>query len=308
MSADTAAVVAAVARSLSFIAIFLAVGATAFRFGVARAIGPSVPFLAADGLHRAALLGVASGVLLLFALPLKLYAQARSFLEAGEPLTGEVLSAVLGTAWGGGWKAQAAAAVLVVAGYAAARLRPWPGWLLAGMGATALVLAAPLTGHAVGSERAGGWGFPLDALHVLAGATWLGTLAVVLAAGLPAARRGDLLDAGTVANLIHAFSPIALLSAAVAIAAGGTLGFLYLDGSLGALFTSRYGRVLFFKLAALAGVLALGAYNWRVQRRRLDAEHGVAALQRSARAELAVGVVLLLVTAVLVAQPMPGEE
>ena len=308
MSPESAAVLAAAARFLGFVGTLLVVGAAAFRFGVARTIGPSVPFLAADGLHRAARLGAASGLLLLGALPLKLFAQARSFLESGEPLTRELLGAVLGTAWGKGWKAQAVAGILVVAGFTAARLRPWPGWLLAGLAATAVVLAAPLTGHAVGSDRGGAWGFPLNALHVLAGGAWLGTLAVVLVAGLPATRRDGLVDPGTVANLIHAFSPIALFSACIAILAGSVLGFLYLEGSIAALFASRYGRTLLLKLGALAGVLSLGAYNWRIQRRRLDGMQGVAGLQRTAAAELTLGGILLAVTAVLVALPMPGED
>jgi putative copper export protein len=62
------------------------------------------------------------------------------------------------------------------------------------------------------------------------------------------------------------------------------------------------------KLCCLGGVAALGAYNWRVVQPKLEAGAGDDLLRRSAWTELALGAVLLIVTAVLVALPAPGME
>ena len=55
----------------------------------------------------------------------------------------------------------------------------------------------------------------------------------------------------------------------------------------------------------LAGVAALGWYNWKRVLPALDADGGSQRLRRSARAELGLGLVVLLVTAILVALPTP---
>jgi putative copper export protein len=68
-----------------------------------------------------------------------------------------------------------------------------------------------------------------------------------------------------------------------------------------------YGRVLLAKLALVAVVLGAGAFNWKRQTPRMHAAEGVAAMRRSARRELALGALVFLLTAVLVATPLPGE-
>jgi putative copper export protein len=310
VSPDSAAALAAAARWIGFLSTLIAVGACTYRYGVLRSLPADIPVIRHDTVRRAADLGLYAGALLAAALLLKLYAQARSFLEPEEPLTRELLDTILGeTAWGRGWLAQLIASGLTVIGFALARMRPRPGWIMALLGVSAVILATPLTGHAVATDRAGAWGYPLDALHVLAGGSWLGTLAVLVAAGLPATRRvGGGPDLRALAALINAFSPIALLSAGVATLAGGVLGFQYLEGSLSALFATPYGRMLSLKIGTLVGVAALGAFNWRVLRPRLAPSESAAAIRRSSLAELALGGILLAVTAVLVALPMPGTE
>jgi putative copper export protein len=66
--------------------------------------------------------------------------------------------------------------------------------------------------------------------------------------------------------------------------------------------------VLLLKLACLVGVAGLGAFNWRVVQPRLEAGTGDELLRRSAWAELGLGALLIIVTAVLVALPAPGLE
>jgi len=65
--------------------------------------------------------------------------------------------------------------------------------------------------------------------------------------------------------------------------------------------------VLAIKLAALAGVAALGAFNWRVVQPALSRPAGESRLRSAAVFELVLGVILLAATAVLVALPLPGD-
>ena len=54
----------------------------------------------------------------------------------------------------------------------------------------------------------------------------------------------------------------------------------------------------------MLGIVALtGFHNWRFVRPQLGTEEGTAKLHRSARVEVAAAVIVLLVTAVLVASP-----
>jgi putative copper export protein len=62
---------------------------------------------------------------------------------------------------------------------------------------------------------------------------------------------------------------------------------------------------LLVKLGLLVGVMLAGAYNWRVVQRRLGPDDAAAQLRRSATVEVVLAVLVLLVTAVLVATPTP---
>lgn len=301
---------AAAARWVALVATLVVVGACVFRAGILRALArvpdtemPLAPYYAAN-------VGALAALALMLAAALRLYTQVAGFADPGETMTMALVRTVLGeTAWGRGWITQFLAAGLAFAGFTAARVMPGSGWLLAVAGGSAVVLAAPLTGHAAAAERAGSWGYPLDALHVLGASTWLGTLLVLVTAGFAATMD---LDPGPrerrIEAMISAFSPVALTGAATAIGAGLILAFRYLGGSIPALWSSRYGRTLLIKVALLALVMALGAYNWRVQSRRLGDAPGSARIRRSSLIELVLGTILLAVTALLVSMPMPGEE
>jgi putative copper export protein len=131
---------------------------------------------------------------------------------------------------------------------------------------------------------------------------------VVLAAGVPAAlalgpeRRGP-----AVAALVNAFSPTALAFAGVTALTGLFAAWLHV-GRPAALWETGYGQTLLVKLAVLSLVAGTGAYNWRRVRPALGDDTGTARVRRSAAAELAVGAVVLLVTAVLVATPTPADD
>jgi copper transport protein len=159
------------------------------------------------------------------------------------------------------------------------------------------------SGHAASAPTLRTLAIATDGLHVLAASSWLGTLSIVLIAGLGAATRQAPGTRGPlVRSLINAYSPLALASAGVAAATGVFAAWLHV-GAVPNLWSTRYGIILLGKLAILGIVALTGFYNWRVVRPRLGADEATTRLQRSARVEVAVAVLVLLVTAVLVATP-----
>ena len=177
--------------------------------------------------------------------------------------------------------------------------------MLAAAAALAVALASALSGHAAAVEGLGPLPVLADALHILSAGAWLGSLFVVLFAGIRAAGTAGEGRARGVAGLVNAFSPVALASAAVLAATGVFAAAMQLE-RVAALWQSGYGRTLLVKLALLSVVFATGAYNWKRVQPALGQEAAVGRLRRSAGVELAVGVVVLLVTAVLVATAPPG--
>lgn len=287
---------------------WLAYGATLALVGLA--VAPGIlrraalpPELESSIRLRGTRLGLGAACVLLAATCLRLYFQARSFLEPGEPLGRDIVGAVLGAgAWGTGWKLQAIiAGLLVVAwGVAAIRRNGVANRLLV----IGLAAATPLAGHGAPGEAS--WaGFGLHVVHLLATGAWLGTLLVLALAAMP-----PLLGApepsreAGIGRLIRTFSPTALVGAGVTAATGAILAWT-LVGSPGALFASEYGRWLLLKLALVGVAVGIGWRNWRVLTPRLGSGAGIP-LVRSARLELGIGALILLATAVLVALAAPA--
>jgi copper transport protein len=199
---------------------------------------------------------------------------------------------VLHTEWGRIWIAQV---VLAVAAWWSFTRRAWP---LALVLAAGLALTPSLAGHAMGDQSHRIVTIAADALHVAAASTWLGTLFVfALVVILP--RHESALAC------VRAFSPVALISASTLAITGLWAAYVHV-GAWSAVLGSTYGRTLCIKLALVAGVAAVGAYNWRWATPKL-AQGDQHALRNSARAELILGALVLLATAILVATPLPGE-
>jgi len=293
---------AALARWLGYSALFLVIGAFVFQV-LLRWLDESVERHGPGLRRRAALLGAAAAVVLLIALALRLFAQARSFSDPGEPLTLELIRPIVAaTSWGGGWRVQVFAAVISLAGLLLA-LRWKPGWILAGLGALASVGAAPLTGHALEHP----WkslGMVMQVVHVGAGAIWIGSRFLLVATVYPATRGDPGERERLVSCLVRAYSPVALVAGIGTIVLGLLLGWNYVGG-FGALIGTPYGLTLLVKVLLLAGVAGLGAWNWRRVRPVLGSAPGAARLRVSATAELVLGTLLLAATAVLVALPAP---
>ena len=73
---------------------------------------------------------------------------------------------------------------------------------------------------------------------------------MTLVAIIPFSRRERPAAARLVADVVHAFHPVALTGAGVTMLAGVALSLRYLQGEFGELITSQWGQTLLIKLVA----------------------------------------------------------
>jgi putative copper export protein/methionine-rich copper-binding protein CopC len=260
--------------------------------------------------RRAASFGLGAALLLVLVAVARLYAQSLAMHGADHVLDADRIGMLLSrTVWGWGWLIQAGGTMLALVGFALAARGAGAGWALAGMAALALAVTPALSGHAAAmSGTTGALAIAADTVHVLAAGGWLGSLLVLLVAGIPVAMRlGPARRGAAVASLVNAFSPTALLFAGLLILTGVFATWIH-SSSVAALLGSRYGAVLLIKLGIFAVVFGTGAYNFLRVKPALGGDTGTTRLRRSAGVELATGAAVLLVTAVLVATARPYEE
>lgn len=296
----------ALGRGLAYLAALALVGAALFAALIPRWRGEDDDdrSLAARALVATWRWAMVPALLLPIAHVIRARGQVTSFLEPGEPFAWEAAHPILfSTGWGRGWLAQLAASLLALVAVALAPRRPAVG--VAMVGTTALLVAgtSSLTGHAMAHPWGPGLGVGLHTLHLLGGGIWLGTLAAMFMAGIRLVRGGD--DHAALARMVRTFSPVALAGAALAVVAGGLLSLVYV-GTLADLTGSAYGQAILVKLGVLALVVGLGAWNWRKTLPTLGTPAASASLHRSAAYELGFAILLLAVTAVLVALPAPA--
>jgi len=277
---------------IGFIAAFFAAGGVGFRYAALRPLrrsaAPGERSLADGMATRAAMLGLVGTLtrVTLFAIGLPGNA-ARRHVTPAVFITGNPTIALQLGLW-----------LLTIAGFALAPRRGSIGWTLAALG----VIAGALTPGFFGQ-----WARMVNPLHVLAGGLWIGTLFMLLTLGIPAALRGGSDGArrgARVAEMVNGFSPLALGSAGALAVFGVITAWRHLH-TLAALWTTPYGDALIAKLCVVMGVAGLGAWNWRRAKPRLGSESAAHELKRSARLELMVAAVVLLITAILVSLPSP---
>jgi putative copper export protein/methionine-rich copper-binding protein CopC len=301
-------------RWATYLALMGVIGAVSFALLVLgylrRRRAPDDAALIADSRRRAASVGLAFTGLLALVTLARLYAQSLAMHGADGVFDAERIGTLLRqTIWGWGWLIQVGATLLATLGFGVARAGRTAGWMLAALAALALAVTPALSGHAAAmTGTLGLLAIVADALHVLAAGGWLGSLLVLLIAGIPAAMGLGTARRGTaVASLVRAFSPTALLFAGLLVLTGIFATVIH-SSSLDALLGSRYGTLLFIKLGIFALVFGTGAYNFLRVQPALGDDTGTARLRRSAGFELTMGMAVLLVTAVLVATARPYEE
>ena len=271
---------------LEFVALFLCSGAIGFRLFVFRRSERTSLLKRADRL--AALLGSAGALtrlIMLFTINLPALAERRhTTIEALLTSDGRIITLV-------------SAAALALLGLILALVRIDAGWFLAGIGA----IGGPLCMIFFGWNRA------INPLHMLSGGLWIGTLFILVVAGLNSIARSELTSeerGAEAARMVHAFSPLALTAFAVLAFTGVNTAWRHLK-RLDALCTTPYGYALIAKLVIVVIVIALGAWNWRRQKPLLGTEAATAMLRRSANAELIAASFVLIATAILVSLPSP---
>lgn len=280
-----ATVLGATGRGAAYVAGFLIIGLAAFAERIA---GPSPH---SSSIRAATFLAARIALLLLAAHVWRLYAQTYSLFGVEEPVTFEAIRlVVLETRWGTGWMAQialAAAGFGLLYGVRRESAARWTRFL-----AAALVgISFGFTGHTMSQGGSVALNVAVQAVHVLAGGTWLGTLAVLLW------RRSDV-SPEVFADWVARFSPMAIGAVAALLLSGTVTTITYLD-PLARLWTTPYGWTLLAKVAFVLVIGGAGAYNWRVLKPRVRAGGSAAALVRTARVELVLGTVVLALTALL---------
>lgn len=296
-------------RWIHLLATVLLLGVVAFRSGVLgarrhQAELAAVAERARGGLRR---LAWTAGILLAITLITRLTHQLGE-LGGDDGRAWDLLPFLLfRTAWGAGWFLHLAAIVLVVTGLVVAKREGGAGrgWGILVGAAILLPLVPALQGHAMGSD-ARALAIPILWVHVAAVGTWLGGLLVLVLVGLPAVKKAGPSEGGLprLARLVNAFSRVALVAVAMIVVSGAANTFLVGPGPAG-IVESTWGRTLLLKLALLAGAFLLGFYNWRRVRPALAERPDPGALRIPATVEAIVGIIILLVTAALVATPLP---
>jgi putative copper export protein len=280
----------ALTELVSFVGYFLAIGAVGFRYGIVRRTrgltDEARGILRAD---NAALLGML-GVLLL------------ALAALGGPYVGaiqehktfaESLPKNLAP-----FEFKLTMLAVAFVGFALVRATPSFGWIVAAIGVLCVVLQPVYTGKLAGK---------VNAVHVLAASTWLGTLlvlAIVGIRGVIGSTSAGQQRAVLVADLVNSFSPLALTAATIVALTGATTAWLHLK-RVSALYTTSYGITLMIKLLLVLIVAMLGAWNWKRVRPSLGAEGSEHMIRRSSRMELTFAGLVLIATSVLVTLPSP---
>lgn len=140
-----------------------------------------------------------------------------------------------------------------------------------------------------------------DVLHLLSAAVWPGALVpfALFIRLLLKSRDPALLTIASAAT--RRFSSMSLVAVAV-LAASGSVNSYFMLGSINALFTVGYGRLLLFKLCLFLVMITIGAINLLNLKPRLSVSSDEAVLQQIARnvlIELCLGALVILVVGLL---------
>jgi copper transport protein len=291
-----------IARALLFAGLLALIGAISFKVFVLRG-ARAVPVALKERMsRRAAILGMVAAMVVIVVGLVRLHLESQ-MMSAMPDMPGMkgigIGEMVMRTDWGYALRLQLAAAFAAILGFALAMRRVRGGWFLAAASALVLAITPALGGHAAASPRFTSLMIAADWLHVLGGASWLGSLLSLMVIGVPFALTLELADRwDLVASLVNAFSPVALASAGVVVVSGVFASWVHLE-HLSTLWQTAYGNVLLVKLLFVAITFGIGGYNFRRVQPQLSNQLGTQRLRRSAATELATGFLILLVTGLL---------
>jgi len=291
-----------IARAFLFLALLALLGVVSFKLLVLRGARTVAIELKRRMSQRAAMLGMISAAVVIFVALVRLHLESQ-MMSAMPDMPGMkgmgVRDMVMRTDWGFAFRIQLAAGIAALIGFALAVRRVPGGWFIATASALVLAITPALGGHAAASPRFTSLMIAADWLHVLGGASWLGSLLCVMVIGVPITLTLQPPERWvSIASLVNAFSPVALISAGVVVASGVFASWVHLE-HLPALWQTTYGKTLLVKLLFVAITFGIGGYNFKRVQPQLSNEIGTARLRRSAAIELGTGFLILLVTGLL---------
>lgn len=303
-----------VARWVTFIATMLAVGACAVGLAV-------MPRAETDTVTRQSIgrdvawVGIGAVVALIPASCMRLADQVFALRSPGDPWFAGIEALLTSTTWGLGFFWQSASAVLAGVGFWLVSRTPqagWP-WLPAALGALGLCVTPAMQGHAIGAENASILTVASDIAHVAGASLWLGSLGVIAflgialpnADGIVSPARRDRAET-RLRLLIPLIPPVGIPGVALLLGSGMFATYVHLR-AISELWTVQWGLYVLAKLVLVSVIVLLGALNWRRLGPRMTTTAGVDVLRKSLVTELLLALLVLLVTAVLVVTPLPGE-
>jgi copper transport protein len=308
-SGPVTGVALAVAKGVAFAAIALTVGGLGFLLWTWAAARTPAP----DALRARArwlLVGASVAGAVAAAAAVVLQGATAAGISAWSALRPETVGETLSTRFGVVWTAGAAAWLLAAGLFAlllTARRGPRRAPLAALVATLAFLVALPSLGGHAATQRPIWLLVPANVLHVLAMSLWVGGL-VAFVALVPAATRDLEPPERTrlLAALLGRFSPLALGAVAVLVA-GGLVQAIVEVRTPAHLLDTAFGRAVAIKALLLVALIAVGAWHRRRSIPRLRAlavrgeSMGRAGLlvRRALRAEVALVVVVLAVTAAL---------
>lgn len=268
---------------------------------------PAVTTMVAEATRRAWMVASVVFVTVGVVTCARLVAQHATMFGAAEHMSHSSISALLtGSSWGRGWWLAIGASAIGVWGVRAARRASAYGSLVVGVAALALTISLALSGHPAAAQEPV-LAVALDVAHVIGAGGWVGGLAAMMLLAVPSAlATGGEQQHEMVGELVRAFSPTALVYAGIVFVTGVLVAWRNL-GTVDALWRSVYGQTLVVKLALLSVAAAAGAYNWKRVLPQLGSASATVNLRRSAGVELIAAVAVVVVTAILVATPMPSD-
>lgn len=219
---------------------------------------------------------------------------------------------LMGTYFGMVWAARMAVTVVLLVIWFVMDTRSLSGRGHMPMLALSLVLISTtsLVGHGAATEEPAA--LALDYVHNLVAAAWIGGIiyfAFVLLPSLPAPGR-EMLGL----TLIPRFSMIFIVSLGIIIVSGPMLMWS-VEGDVGLITESVFGRLLFLKLALASGMVAMGGYvQFRLQAgaKRAILSGGTpsvySSLRRSLKGDVVMGIAILGVVALMTNATLPAGE
>ena len=296
-----------VIRFASSLALVTVIGSIAFALFVLPAVSPvmsggSIPLR--DSIDvRLRSLGVAGAWSLLGLAAVRLVSHGATLSGSAAALgLGDLGDLLAGSTFGRGWMLQVIVTIALLLGLRSKTSARWR--VLAGV-AVVLAISASLLGHPAAVTDAPVLAVGLDAVHALAAGGWAGAILVMSMAAVPLVVREPADQRLPLTrNMLRAFTPLALTCAAILAVTGAASAWLQLRDP-GLVLGSEYGLVLLRKGVIVLMIAALGAYHWRVAQPSLNTERSVTRLRMSIALDVALVVLVLVLTANLTGTAPP---